>query len=69
MPLPITEALRAELLGTPIKVSTVYPGYIRTELNDKAVELPFEVDVRRGSALLVKAIERERAESYVPDWP
>lgn len=54
MPLPITEALRAELLGTPIKVSTVYPGYIRTELNDKAAKLPFEVDVRRGSALLVK---------------
>ena len=65
----LTEGLRAELLGTPIKVSTIYPGYIRTELNAGAAKLPFEVTEEKGSELLVKAIERERAESYVPGWP
>ncbi|HEX8702263.1 MAG TPA: SDR family oxidoreductase, partial [Myxococcaceae bacterium] len=52
----LTEGIRAELLGTPIKVSTIFPGYIRTELNAGAKKLPFEVDAATGSRALVKAI-------------
>lgn len=40
----LAEGIRAELLNTPIKVSTIFPGYIRTELNEGAKKLPFEVD-------------------------
>ena len=65
----LTEGIRAELLGTPIKVSTIYPGYIRTELNAGAKKLPFEVDAATGSRALVKAIEREPVQAYVPWWP
>lgn len=65
----LTEGIRAELLGTRIKVSTIFPGYIRTELNAGAKKLPFEVDVQTGSTALVKAIEREPAKAYVPGWP
>ncbi|WP_019142980.1 SDR family oxidoreductase [Noviherbaspirillum massiliense] len=65
----LAEGIRAELLATPIKVSTIYPGYIRTELNAGAKKLPFEVDARTGSAALAKAIEREPAKAYVPSWP
>ena len=65
----LTEGIRAELIGTPIKVSTIYPGYIRTELNAKAKKAPFMVDTETGCRALVRAIERERAESYVPAWP
>lgn len=32
----LAEGIRAELLDTPIKVSTIFPGYIRTELNEGA---------------------------------
>ena len=32
----LAEGIRAELLNTPIKVSTIFPGYIRTELNEGA---------------------------------
>ena len=46
-------------MHTPIKVSTIFPGYIRTELNEGAKKLPFEVDEKTGSKALVKAIEKE----------
>jgi hypothetical protein len=65
----LTEGIRAELLGTPIKVTTLYPGYIRTEINAGAKKLPFEVDAATGSRALVRAIEREPAQAYVPRWP
>lgn len=65
----LSEGIRAELLGTGIKVSTIYPGYIRTEMNAGAKNLPFVVDTRTGVNALVRAIERERPEACVPAWP
>lgn len=65
----LAEGIRAELLGTPIRVTTLLPGYIRTELNAGAKRLPFEVDEAAGSRALARAIEREPAVSYVPTWP
>ena len=63
------EGLRADLLRTAIKVTTVYPGYIRTELNAAAKKLPFEVSEAAGAKALAKAIEREPANACVPAWP
>ena len=63
------EGLRAELMHTPIKVTTIYPGYIRTELNAAAKKLPFEVSEKVGSAAMARAIEREPASACVPGWP
>jgi short-subunit dehydrogenase len=63
------EGLRAELLGSQIKVSTLYPGYIRTEMNEGAKKLPFEVSEAVGSRALAHAIEREPATACVPGWP
>jgi short-subunit dehydrogenase len=66
----LAEGIRAELLGTGITVSTIFPGYVRTELNQAAKRrLPFEVDQRTGSRALVRAIEREPATACVPAWP
>ena len=65
----LAEGIRAELMDTPIKVTTIFPGYIRTELNEGAKKLPFEVDEKTGSHLLVKAIEKEPVKAYVPQWP
>lgn len=65
----LTEGIRAELLDTPIKVTTIYPGYIRTEINEGAGKLPFEVSAEAGSRALVRAIERAPASACVPSWP
>ena len=65
----LTEGIRAELLTTPIQVSTIYPGYISTELNAGAKGLPFVVDAATGCRQLFAAIEREPAKACVPAWP
>jgi short-subunit dehydrogenase len=65
----LTEGIRAELMRTPIQVSTIYPGYIETELSAKARKKPFMVDAESGCRALVKAIEKERPAAYVPSWP
>ncbi len=65
----LTEGIRADLLGTPIRVSTIFPGFIRSEMNEKAKNVPFIVDTETGCRAIVRAIEREKAEAYVPRWP
>ncbi|GAB2779389.1 SDR family oxidoreductase [Halomonas shantousis] len=65
----LAEGIRAELLPLPIRVSTLYPGYIRTEINAGAKRLPFEISEERGCKLMVKAIEREPEEACIPGWP
>ncbi|TRY31279.1 SDR family oxidoreductase [Aliiglaciecola sp. M165] len=65
----MTEGLRIDVLGTPIKVSTVHPGFIRSEINEKVKKVPFIVDTETGCKAMVKAIEKEGGNSYVPVWP
>ncbi len=65
----LTEGIRAELLRTPIKVTTIFPGYIETELSGKAAKTPLMVDTLSGCRALVAAIEREPAKACVPWWP
>lgn len=65
----LSEGIRVELLHTPIKVSTIYPGYILTDINRDIDNAPFRVDLETGCKALVKAIEREPDEAYVPGWP
>lgn len=65
----LTEGIRAELYATPIRVSAMHPGYIRTELNSSAPPMPFEIDEATGARLLARAIEREPATASVPAWP
>jgi short-subunit dehydrogenase len=65
----LTEGIRAELLRTPIKVTTIYPGYIETELSSKSAKTPLMVSTESGCRALVAAIEREPAKACVPAWP
>ena len=67
----LAEGIRADMILTklPIKVSTIYPGYIRTEINTNAKPLPFEVDADTGSKAIVAAIEAEVDEACVPSVP
>jgi short-subunit dehydrogenase len=65
----LAEGIRADLLGTRIRVTTLLPGYIRTELNAGSRHLPFEVDEATGARALALAIEKEPAVACVPAWP
>jgi len=65
----LSEGIRAELLRTPIRVTTIYPGYIHSEINEKVKNKPFVVDTETGCRAMVAAIEAEKVEAYVPRWP
>lgn len=65
----LSEGMRIDLAKTPIKVSTIHPGFIRSEINDKVENAPFMVDTETGCRAILKAIEKEGANSYVPSWP
>lgn len=66
----LAEGLRADCLRKPsIKVTTLYPGYIKTELTGDDSSLPFIIPADKGCKLLVKEIEAEVDEASVPAWP
>ncbi len=65
----LAEGIRADLLHTPIRVTTLFPGYIRSEINEKISKTPFMVDTDTGCRALVQAIESETAARSVPRWP
>ena len=67
----LSEGIRAELLKrpAPINVSCILPGYIRSEINENLPKTPFMVDNESGCRALLKAIEKEPTEAYVPGWP
>jgi short-subunit dehydrogenase len=65
----LSEGIRIDVMHTPIKVSCVHPGFIRSEINEKVKTVPFIVDTETGCKALVKAINKEKANSIVPTWP
>lgn len=65
----LTEGIRIDVLDTPIKVTTIHPGFIRSEINAKVKTVPFIVDTETGCKAMIKAIEKEGASSFVPRWP
>lgn len=65
----LAEGVRADVLGTPIKVTVVYPGYIRSEMNERVKHAPFMVGTEQGVHAIVEAVEKERARADVPPWP
>ena len=65
----LAEGVRAEMMGTPVKVSVIYPGYIRSEMNERVKSAPFIVSTEKGVTAMVDAIEKEKARAHVPSWP
>jgi NADP-dependent 3-hydroxy acid dehydrogenase YdfG len=68
----LAEGIRADLLGDratrAIRVTTVHPGFIETDIN-VGRRGPLTVDLDTGVAALTAAIEREPVRAYVPEWP
>lgn len=73
----LTEGIRADMLrhvagkSGAIKVTTIFPGYMRTEMNQDAdpKHTPFLIDGETGARLIARAIEREPGAAIVPWWP
>ncbi|MEV0047519.1 SDR family oxidoreductase [Nocardia rhamnosiphila] len=65
----LAEGIAAERVPG-VDVSIIFPGYISSEMNDKAAHPPtFLVDTRTGVRSMVSAIEKRRFKAYCPAWP
>lgn len=72
----LAEGIRSDLIGLAAKkkhdiaVTTIFPGYIASEMNEKVQqEAKFMVDTQTGVRAMVKAIEAEVTEAATPAWP
>ncbi|MDT4919128.1 MAG: hypothetical protein QOI15_30 [Pseudonocardiales bacterium] len=66
----LAEGIRSDVLGTPIKVTTLLPGYIHSEMNEQVAQrTPLMSSTEDGVRSMVRAIDREVAEAAVPQWP
>jgi short-subunit dehydrogenase len=63
------EGTRIELMKTPIKVTTLLPGFIESEMNEDISKVPLGTRAEPGAQAMVKAIESEAAKAFVPSWP
>ena len=65
----LTEGIRIDVMKTPISVSCIHPGFIRSEINEKVEKVPFIVDTETGCKAIINAIEKEKANAFVPSYP
>ncbi|TSD99656.1 SDR family oxidoreductase [Skermania sp. ID1734] len=65
----LAEGIRLSVLGTPIKVTTLLPGYIESEMTARAGNTPLLTSAEKGHRAMVDAIEKEPASAYVPNLP
>ena len=65
----LAEGFRADVHGTPIKVTVLYPGYIVSEMSGTSARTPLMTSTEKGVRAMVAAIEKERTTARVPAWP
>jgi short-subunit dehydrogenase len=63
----LMEAMRLDLRSSGIKVTTIHPGFVVSELTDQnAFPMPFLVSTDRASRIIANGLERGRAEINFP---
>ena len=65
----LAEGFRADVHGTPIKVTVLYPGYIVSEMSGTSARTPLVSSTEKGVRAMVDAIEKEKKSARVPAWP
>lgn len=66
----LAEGLRADLAGTRIKVTVLYPGYIESEMTARSESNKrLIVSTEKGVREMVELIEKEKPSALVPQWP
>jgi NADP-dependent 3-hydroxy acid dehydrogenase YdfG len=64
----LADGIRADVHGGPIRVTTIQPGFIATDIN-KDVKTPLKAKLEPGVRSIIRASEREKAVANVPPWP
>jgi NADP-dependent 3-hydroxy acid dehydrogenase YdfG len=62
----LAEGIRVDTIGTPITVTTVFPGYIRSEMNPNPG--PLIADTVPAVRAMAAAIDREPRRAFAPPW-
>lgn len=66
----LAEGLRAELVGSGIDITVLYPGYIASEMNAQVPQQTrLMASTEDGVRSMVSAIERRRKSAIVPAFP
>ena len=66
----LAEGLRAELVGSGIDITVLYPGYIASEMNSQVPQQTrLMASTEDGVRAMVSAIERRRKSAIVPAFP
>ena len=65
----LAEGFRADVMGTPIKVTVLYQGYIVSEMSATSTTTPLVASTEKGVRAMVSAIEKQKASARVPGWP
>ena len=65
----LMDGLRAELVGSGIQTTTLFPGYIDTPINRHMKQRPFLVDSVTGGRVMADLIEKRVVRSTVPVFP
>ena len=65
----VMRGVLADVHGTPIKVTVLYPGYIVSEMSGTSAKTPLMASTEKGVRAMVEAIEKEKKSAVVPAWP
>jgi short-subunit dehydrogenase len=63
------ESIRAETHASAIQVTTIFPGFIDTPINQSNPNRPFLITPARGAKLIADKIERRVQSAVVPAFP
>lgn len=63
------QAVRTELFKRKISVTTIHPGFIKTDLADNMEKYPFVIDSEKAAQIIVKQLEQKKNDIIVPKWP
>ena len=63
----LMQSLRTEVVGTPIRLLTISPGFIRTPMTDKnEFPMPFLMEPEQGARRIMAAIAKGKSEYRFP---
>jgi len=63
------DGLRAEGWREGIRVTALYPGFVRTPIVDGVAHTPFAIEANQAARLIVRAIERQAPRAIIPRFP
>ena len=63
------ESIGFELANKNIRVTTILPGFVETEIMEEISQYPFSISAEKAAKAMVRDIEKEKKTSVVPAYP